>query len=207
MTIEDPDPLVLEGIRSQIVSHEPSLVPSPAETRGHAAVALVLHEPEDGSGPELLFIERAVREGDPWSGQMAFPGGRRDIIDATMGHTAQRETLEEVGVDLATPIGRLDDVMGGPKSPKPAQIVISSYVYELPERPTIIANHEVQSAVWVPLSWILHRDSSHDYRFERAGFSGSYSSFRYQGYTVWGLTYRVLELFFDVVGRQMPPRR
>jgi demethylspheroidene O-methyltransferase len=42
-------------------------------------VAAVFRDGERGS--ELLFIERARREGDPWSGHMALPGGRVDPDD------------------------------------------------------------------------------------------------------------------------------
>ena len=63
-----------------------------------AAVAAVLRFGE--KGPEVLFIERAVKEGDPWSGQMAFPGGRTELKDKSSLDTARRETLEEIGFDL-----------------------------------------------------------------------------------------------------------
>ena len=67
-----------------------------------AAVAVVLREGDSGS--EILFIERSTREDDPWSGHMAFPGGRVEAADANTRAAAERETLEEVGVSLAGPI-------------------------------------------------------------------------------------------------------
>ncbi|MBD0320648.1 MAG: NUDIX domain-containing protein, partial [Gemmatimonadetes bacterium] len=63
-----------------------------------AAVALLLRP--SGDGPELLLIRRAEREGDPWSGHMALPGGRADPRDRDAAATAARETLEEVGIDV-----------------------------------------------------------------------------------------------------------
>ena len=65
-----------------------------------AAVALILLPTSDGD-LEALFIKRAEVEGDPWSGQMAFPGGRRDPVDDDLLATAARATLEETGIDLA----------------------------------------------------------------------------------------------------------
>ena len=59
-----------------------------------AAVALVLRGPAEAPG--ILFIKRASRDGDPWSGQMAFPGGRYDPADESEKETAIRETEEEV---------------------------------------------------------------------------------------------------------------
>src|ERR1700682_285931 len=63
--------LDLETIASRISS-----LPAPRGDAPRAAVAAVLRA--GTTGPEILFIERAKREGDPWSGHMAFPGGRRD---------------------------------------------------------------------------------------------------------------------------------
>ena len=68
-----------------------------AEQNHAAAVALVLRQ---APALELLLIKRSSSEDDPWSGQMALPGGRRDPADAGLQHTAIRETHEEVGLDL-----------------------------------------------------------------------------------------------------------
>ena len=70
-----------------------------AESAGSAAVAMVLRE--GPQGVEALFIERARRDGDPWSGQMAFPGGRWETVDGSLRETAARETFEELSVDLS----------------------------------------------------------------------------------------------------------
>ena len=61
---------------------------------GRAAVALVLRE--NAGDPEILLIRRAERKGDPWSGHMAFPGGREDARDESLLETALRETREEL---------------------------------------------------------------------------------------------------------------
>jgi 8-oxo-dGTP pyrophosphatase MutT (NUDIX family) len=50
---------------------------------------------------EILFIKRAGRAGDRWSGHVALPGGKRDPQDASDRVAAIRETQEEVGLDLA----------------------------------------------------------------------------------------------------------
>lgn len=67
---------------------------------------------------ELLFIRRSINERDTWSGQVAFPGGRRQKKSASAAiaeagavssvwetslETAQRETMEEIGLDLTQP--------------------------------------------------------------------------------------------------------
>jgi 8-oxo-dGTP pyrophosphatase MutT (NUDIX family) len=197
-------PLDLALIRERIEAHRPTLArPASDERPLLAAVALVLHEPPGGE-PELLFIERARKEGDPWSGQMAFPGGRLDPTDADIAATAAREAFEEVGIRLERPLGRLDDFAGS-RNPRVPPLVVSPFVYEVRERPTLVPNVEVQSTVWIPVPWILHPDSGYDYRFERPEFSGTFPAIRYDRYTVWGLTYRILGSLFSVLGREFRP--
>jgi hypothetical protein len=137
---------------------------------------------------------------------MAFPGGRRELADRDLQETAARETLEEVGVTLAKPIGRLDhqggDVRLGSVVPRH---LVAPFVYELPERPRITINHEVNATVWIPLSWILAPDSWVSYDMDRPGQQLSFPAFRYRDYTVWGLTYRILFGFFALLGREIPP--
>src|SRR5262245_28580055 len=70
--------------------------PEPADML-HASVALIVRGRADLG---VLLIKRAKREGDPWSGHMALPGGRRDPKDASLIETAAREAREETGVDL-----------------------------------------------------------------------------------------------------------
>lgn len=195
--------LDLPRIRARIEGHRPTLALPADEARLLAAVALVFHQPVGGA-PELLFIERARREGDPWSGQMAFPGGRRDPRDPDIATTASRETLEEVGLKLDAPFGRLDDFSGS-RNPRVPPLVVSPFVYQVHDRPRLAPNAEVQSTVWIPLPWILHPDSSTDYPFEREGFSGTFPAIRFERYTVWGLTYRILHNLFTVLGREFRP--
>lgn len=68
--------------------------PPPAR---RAAVAVIVGPTAGHASSEMLFIRRAEREGDPWSGDMAFPGGRAEPDDADLCATALRETVEEIG--------------------------------------------------------------------------------------------------------------
>jgi 8-oxo-dGTP pyrophosphatase MutT (NUDIX family) len=201
---ERPDPtLDLRLIRARVEAHNPTLVEKTDAGQMVAAVALVFHQPAGGA-PELLFIERAKKEGDPWSGQMAFPGGRRDPHDPDIAATASREAFEEVGVELDRPIGRLDDFSGS-RNPRVGPLVVSPFVYAMHERPRLVPNVEVQSTVWIPVPWILHPDASFDYPIEREGYTGTFPAIRFDRYTVWGLTYRILGSLFAVLGRDFRP--
>lgn len=192
----------LELIRSALQGHRAKVVRDPARPR--AAVALVVRERT--SGPELLFIERARRRGDPWSGHMAFPGGRMEPSDGSTRMVAERETEEEVGLALAEAerLGRLDDLQGHAKG-RPLALVIAAYVYHLAQDQVLSTNHEVEQALWVPVGRLL--DPAHQVDYPSA--TGRYPGILVgdpERHIVWGLTYRFLELFFAVLGCSLPGR-
>ena len=85
-------------IASAVRAHAPALAGRDG-TYFEAAVALILRETIDDD-IELLFIKRAARDDDPWSGQIALPGGRHQDSDDSLEDTAVRETREEVGLEL-----------------------------------------------------------------------------------------------------------
>ena len=98
-----------------------------------AAVSLVLRR--TGNHTEALFILRATKQGDPWSGHMAFPGGHHEVGDVSLRHTAERETREEIGLDLsqaADCLGQLDSVTANPRGGT-LNMVVTPFVYELKE--------------------------------------------------------------------------
>jgi 8-oxo-dGTP pyrophosphatase MutT (NUDIX family) len=191
----------LDEIRRALERHAP-LELADAEAR-RAAVAMVLAERD--AGPSVLFIERASRAGDPWSGHMAFPGGRVDPGDAHPREAAERETLEEVGLSLrgAEWIGRLDDKQGNPRI-HPA-LVISAFVYALPEPAVLELNHEVREAFWFPLRALQDPERHTAYRAHTVEFPGILIG-EPERHVVWGLTYSFLESFFRAVGRPLPNR-
>ncbi len=194
--------LLMPSIRARLGAHRPALVGEGESWR--AAVALVFCAPPDAV-PELLFIERARREGDPWSGHMAFPGGRRDPADADVAETAARETREEVGLALGRPLAQLDDQSGNPRTSNLGPLVISPFVYEVKQRPLLAPNGEVQSTVWIPVPWLVHPDAAAEVRFERDSVQLAFPGVRYDRYTVWGLTYRILVNLFGVLGVELRP--
>ena len=75
-------------------------IPTPDGGR-RAAIAAIFREADDGEQSEVLFIRRQERDGDPWSGHVAMPGGKHEGSDVDDEYTAMRETLEEVGLDLS----------------------------------------------------------------------------------------------------------
>ncbi len=161
-----------------------------------AAVAIILTPQPDS----ILLIRRADRSGDPWSGHMALPGGRREPADSELAATAIRETAEEVGVQL-----RLQDLLGSlpdviPRTPVLPPIAVRPFVFLLPERPALRLNPEVAQASWVPLDYLLRPDTHHPVQLEVAGKSRQVQAYQLENAIVWGMTERILTRFLAEVG-------
>ena len=119
-----------------------------------AAVAVILRETRQGA--EVLLAVRAHRHGDPWSGDMAFPGGRVDAADeASASVAACRETEEEVGLRLSRDdgIGRLNDRITLDHRRR-APMVVSPFVYRYRDADTPVLNHEIAATRWLALAWL-----------------------------------------------------
>ncbi|KAF3919860.1 hypothetical protein ABW21_db0200267 [Orbilia brochopaga] len=111
---------------------------------------------------EILFIKRATRIGDRWTGHVALPGGGRDRNDEGDEAAAIRECREEVGLDLMSG----DVLLCGPL---PQRVIITNwgqkplmilcpYVFlwtreEMP--PLKLQASEVAAAFWIPVQFLL----------------------------------------------------
>ena len=162
-----------------------------------AAVAAVLRV-VDG-GPELLFIKRADHEGDPWSGHMAFPGGRHEPGDATLQATAFRETFEELALDLREGqlLGRLDDL--APRNPMLPPILIRPFVAVVAPDVTFSPSEEVAATFWVPLAVLAHEDTRAEHVMTINGARARFPGFRVDQHIVWGLTERIVQQMLSLL--------
>lgn len=160
---------------------------------GRAAVAIILREGVDAT--EMLMIRRAVREGDPWSGHMGFPGGRRDPGDASNLQCALRETAEELGVDLVqcgTQLGELTDVNTGWRADRP-EMLVTPFVFQVTDVPAMSPNHEVAEVVWVPLDFLMQQDKRESMEWEWKGKKMETDSYLYASYRIWGLSLMMID--------------
>lgn len=159
-----------------------------------AAVALPLRQGERGI--EVLMIERAQRDGDRWSGQMAFPGGMVDPADRGALDAALRETREEIGLDLRQHgrlLARLSDVSPRSRPGIGRFMVITPYVYQLEQLPPLALNHEVASLLWVPLATIADGAQRQIMEYRGEGAVRQIPYYTVAGKRVWGLSLQMLD--------------
>ena len=176
------------AVQVGLAQHRPRLVGSTDKTR--AAVAVVLG-PTPG-GLQLLFIERAQHPDDPWSGHIAFPGGRIEADDPSPRAAAERETLEEVGLDLSSAEywGRVDDLTG-----HMLPVVVSGFVYRLEMPADLTLSEEVESAFWVGADPLRDSGNRTQYRLRHRGAEQAFPALDLLGPNrplLWGLTFRIV---------------
>jgi 8-oxo-dGTP pyrophosphatase MutT (NUDIX family) len=153
-----------------------------------AAVSVVFAPDPDA----ILFIRRAERADDPWSGHMSFPGGRSDEGDQDLLATAMRETEEEVGVRLRPDqlLGALDDV--APRRTQLPPIMVRPYVFALDHKPALVLNQEAAEAVWAPVHELERPEASYMMTLQAGESERSYPAYRLGQRVVWGMTERIV---------------
>lgn len=187
------NPNTLEDIRHHLRQLRPRRISEPGTIE--AAVAIVLVE-IGATGPELLLIKRAEHERDPWSGQMALPGGRREPLDQDLLQTARRETLEETGIRLGSKelLGELDDLH--PRTRVLPPVVVRPFVFGLQYRPGIKASEEVHLHLWVSLRKL--KDAGRPSRITLRGQSIEVPSYVVGSHVVWGMTERIIRPLIEL---------
>jgi len=183
-------------LKQRIKAYSPKLID--IRDKRQASVALILRNVDES--PEMFFIERARNAHDPWSGQIAFPGGIKEPDDMDTIQTAIRETSEEVGLELIAEnqIGRLDDQQGR-NNYHILPLVISCHVFSLETTVQPVNNYEVADSFWISVPHLLNSEN-------RINHQTDYSPAPYPGIlldkerVLWGLTFRFVMHFVEVGG-------
>lgn len=194
--------LSLTDVRRRLATYTPERFERGTDRR--AAVAVILRQASEVL--EVLLIQRSEREGDPWSGQMAFPGGIVEATDRDARVAAERETMEEVGLNLNARayLGRIDDKQGRHRGQRQG-IVVSAYVYATDVDFVPCPNEEVQDALWVPLSRFMETERVVEVRHAtapRERFPGIQVS-EDPTHVVWGLTRRFMGSLFRMMDLEL----
>ena len=181
-----------------LAAHSPAIDPA---VRASAAVAIVLRERH--SGLEILFIERARHDSDPWSGDIAFPGGRLEKDDVDPRSAAERETGEEIDLDLGTTeyLGRLSDLTTADE-----RLVVAAFVYCV-EGAVLRLSSEVADAFWTPVSRLLDPSRQSNRIFRHRGVDRVFPTIDLLGPgrpVLWGVTYRFVSDLLGLLDHPVP---
>ena len=174
--------------KEKLSSLKEKLLDTPDED-SHAAVAILIRE--RNGDLEFFLVKRAVVEGDPWSGDMAFPGGKRDSQQEDLVDTAARETLEETAIDIRekAKLGYMKPIYSSVRTKMKVQPVV--YIFD--EDPEVQLNYELTRHLWAPLKDLMDSQTEEHVK----GWFGEI--YKYDGEVVWGLTYKMLKQLIEII--------
>jgi 8-oxo-dGTP pyrophosphatase MutT (NUDIX family) len=168
-----------------------TLKPISEEQDAEAAVALILKPKNDDI--KILLVKRVENPADPWSGQVALPGGKRDAKDQNLKKTVVRETLEETNINLLRRCQFLG-VMTALSSRQRPEMKILPFVVLLEHEPLIKLNEkELEIFVWVSPKELDQHKGAANFSF------GEFPAYIVGNSIILGLTYRILENFIHTL--------
>lgn len=173
-----------DPIPAQLRMSPPGRPMRPADGSARQAGVLVLIYAGD-DGLRVVLTRRTEHLGKH-SGQISFPGGRRDPHDATLTATALRETCEELGIcdEPLQVIGALT-----PLYIPPSNYEVFPTVATLPAPPVMRPNpQEVAEVFSLPLDRLLDARIKMQEDWDFAGVRVPIPFYAVQGHKVWGAT-------------------
>lgn len=159
--------------------------PVSEEQEANAAVALLLKIMNQDIN--ILFVKRIEPSDDPWSGHIAFPGGKWSVKDQNLKQTIIREIFEETHIDLDD-CCRFIGVMTATGSTLIEKLKILPFVILVEQNPTIEINkRELEWYGWISMEELIQHKKSVKNSF------GEFPAYAIDDIVIWGLTYRILE--------------
>ena len=173
------------GLRTHINKLSEALKPVSEELDADAAVGLLLRIIDEDI--QVLFVRRVENRADPWSGQMALPGGKRHVKDKNLNQTVIRETLEETNINLLNS-SRFLGVMEALRSSRRLQMRILPFVVLLEhDQPAKLNEKELAGFVWISLQELIKHKATTKFSF------GNFPAYIVENNVIWGLTYQIIE--------------
>jgi len=177
----------IESLKKRL-KPDTSVLGSRKGKRPEAAVAIIIDPKREGGS--LLLIKRMEREGDPWSGQIAFPGGHKSSDDRTYLETAIREASEEVGIELSEHegLGVLPLLYS-----RTRRVLVAPFVFQLRRDVIVRSNEEVAESFWISLGALSKIEATKsEVKVEDGKLTAN--SYVLEGHVIWGLTFRIINM-------------
>lgn len=187
-----PPRSMLETLKRSLASQQEPFHSDSKKRRGAVGV-LIKEEAED---LWLLMIKRGENPRDPWSGQMAFPGGHADSRDGTLFDTVAREAVEEVGINVHNQqfLGCLRNV-----EPRNSPMVVTPFIFLITERVHPTTSREAKEILWIPLSFLLDPRNISSIVVPIGGEEVSMGCYRYSNRIIWGMSFRIIQEIFSKI--------
>jgi ADP-ribose pyrophosphatase len=155
-----------------------------------AAVGIILKD------DSVLLIKRKENSKDPWSGDIALPGGRKKDKDKDLFDTVKREIKEEVGLNVEELkfLGELHFFT--PRSKRVPKIKVKPFIFLMDKNMEINKGEEIEEIFWANIKEFVKK------RMLIKKINSRRQAFLYKDYIIWGLTYRILrELIYNFLDR------
>ena len=183
---------MLDALRQSLANQPEN--PSSDCKKPRGAVAVLFKE--EVNDLWLLMIKRSENPRDPWSGQMAFPGGHADERDRTLLDTAVRETLEEVEVNMQDQelLGHLRDVQ-----PKNAPMIVTPFLFLLLSEVHPTSSQEAKEVLWVPMSFLLDPKNISSVKVAIGDQEVLMGCYVYSNHVIWGMSFRIIRDMISMI--------
>ncbi len=159
------------------------------------AAVLLLFYPDLTGETRLVLTKRASYPGHH-ADQISFPGGKKELKDASLKQTALRETLEEIGITI--PENNVIRKLTKLYIP-PSNFLVAPYIGYTNTTPKFRVNHEVCKIISPKLSDLLHDTIiSQKPITSNTGQSHIIPYFLIEGEMVWGATAMILSELLDL---------
>ncbi len=161
--------------------------------------AILINIQEHNNELKVLMVKRASEPNDPWSGQIAYPGGRMERSDNDTLDTAIRETFEEVGLNVTKKeiIGKLSEVRTHVNN-----IVVTPYVSFKSETKKLELNSEVVNGLWVPIKTFNYKRFKKMKIFHDKDIVKTRTCYIFEEQIIWGLTRKISFELNKILGNQ-----
>ena len=182
---------ILDALRQSLAGQQEPFRSDSKKPRGAVAV-LFKEEAED---LWLLMIKRSENPQDPWSGQMAFPGGHADSRDRSLLDTAAREALEEVGINTQHQefLGYLRNI-----EPKNAPMVVTPFLFLILREVHPTTSREAEEILWVPMSFLVNPKNVSSVTVPIGQQEVSMGCYVYLNHVIWGMSFRIIR---DIISK------
>ena len=156
----------------------------------NAAVVMLLKS--TGQDFQVLFVKRAKKPNDPWSGQTALPGGKRDPEDRNLKQTVIRETLEETSINLLEGCRFLGAMEPLRSIQRPEMKIVCFVVLQEMEQ-NIELNDELTEYFWMTLTEMEYNKGTKKFRLEK------FPAYIIGNHVIWGLTYKIVAKLLSIL--------